>query len=107
MDRWLIPRSGEPNLAWRANSNVLTFMTINERMDYTKAVSKKDIQEGIAQLLHPGHPKKLSKVYRKQRCETSNGEIDLIAICRYLAIKLMGLGYGASSHVSAALNDPL
>ena len=74
---------------------------------YTKAVSKKDIQEGIAQLLHPGHPKKLSKVYRKQRCETSNGEIDLIAICRYLAIKLMGLGYGASSHVSAALNDPL
>ena len=41
---------------------------------YTKAVSKKDIQEGIAQLLHPGHPKTLSKVYRKQRCETSNDE---------------------------------
>ena len=41
---------------------------------YTKAVSKKDIQEGIAQLLHPGHPETLSKVYRKQRCETSNDE---------------------------------
>ena len=41
---------------------------------YTKAVSKKDIQEGIAQLLHPCHLKTLSNVYKKQRCETSNGE---------------------------------
>ena len=36
MDRWLMPRGGESNLAWRANSNVLTFMAINERMDLYK-----------------------------------------------------------------------
>ena len=36
MDRWLLPCGGESNLAWRANSNVLTFMTINERMGLYK-----------------------------------------------------------------------
>ena len=63
MDRWLMPRRGESNLAWRANSNVLTFTTINERMDLYKgrqqeghsrgdcaaatSWSSKDIVEGL------------------------------------------------------------
>lgn len=66
-------RRGESNLAWRANSNVLPSRQLMREWIYTKAVSKKDIQEGIAQLLPPGHLKTLSKVYRKQCCETSNG----------------------------------
>ena len=67
-------RRGESNLAWRANSNVLPSRQLMREWIYTKAVSKKDIQEGIAQLLPPGHLKTLSEVYRKQCCETSNGE---------------------------------
>lgn len=99
-------RRGESNLAWRANSNVLPSRQLMREWIYTKAVSKKDIQEGIAQLLPPGHLKTLSKVYRKQCCETPNGE-------NWPDSNLLISGNQVdgprlwSINVSAALNDPL
>ena len=82
----------ELNIAWRVNSNVLTSITANERQELYKAVCKKDILERIVQLLHLYHFKALSK-------PDSNLLI--------LSNQVDGLGHAVSSHVGAALNDPL
>ena len=97
----------ELNIAWRVNSNVLISITANERQELYKAVCKKDILERIVQLLHLYISKHCRRSYKKQRCETSNGENWPDSNLLILSNQVDGLGHAASSHVGAALNDPL